>query len=84
MLIGCCMKYTFKSRKLGKIITFSRPGKHYIFIDLNGNPGTLGQQICDNGYLLGNTVMYNGNDDERFEILCKKWWKSYLNNFPRS
>ena len=79
------MTYTFFSRKLGNEITFSVPGKSYVFIDWDGkHPGTLGQQICDGGMLRGNTITY---DRERgtqagFERICKNWFRRYLEKHP--
>lgn len=72
------MDFTFYSRKLKRDITFSTNGTNYIFIDLNGQPGTLGNQICSGGSLGGSTLMYTGDDFERFEWICKNWWKAYL------
>jgi len=69
------MKLTIKSRKDGTAITFSRPGKYYIFADLNGKPGTLGQQICHGGGTMGNTISYEGDDEERFKEICRKWYR---------
>lgn len=75
------MKFTINSRKFKQKITFSRPGQGYIFVDLNGQPGTLGRQICDGGYLMGGTLAYYGDDQTEFEAICKRWWKAYLRNY---
>ena len=72
------MKYTINSRKLGKEVTFSRPGTYYVFVNLNGEPGTLGNQLCDGGELTGNTILFHENDQEAFEKICRNWWKLYL------
>ena len=72
-------KYTIKSRKLKKEVTFSIPGKSYIFVDLNGQPGSLGNQICDGGGLTGSTISYwDGGSHEGFEKVCRAWFKKYL------
>ena len=68
------MKYTIKSRKLGKSVTFSRPGEHYVYVDLNGKPGSLGNQICVGGKLTGNTIMAT---DENFKKICDNWFRKY-------
>jgi len=73
------MKYTVHSRKHG-YVTFSRPGRGYVFVDLNGQPGTLGKQICDGGNLMGNTISYSGESYEAFEKICNRWWRDYLKN----
>jgi len=75
---GRTMKFQINSRKLDKIITFSRPGSSYVFIDLNGNPGTLGNQICDGGCLSGSTVTFSGEDQRGFEKVCRLWWRTYI------
>lgn len=72
------MELTIKSRKLNRKITFSRPGSSYIFADLNGKPGTLGNQICHGGKTMGSTISYSGDDQERFEAICRRWYRSYI------
>jgi len=72
------MELTIKSRKFNKEVTFSRPGSDYIYIDLNGQSGTLGQQICRSGGLMGDTVGYSGDSQKGFESVCRTWWKAYL------
>lgn len=74
------MEATINSRKLGRTITFSRPGKAYVFADLNGEPGTLGKQICHGGALSGSTVEYHGDSDEEFERIVRRWYRSYIRN----
>lgn len=69
---------TIKSRKLNREITFSRPGKSYVFADLNGQPGTLGAQICEGGSTSGNTITYDGESQDRFEAICRRWYRAYV------
>lgn len=70
--------FTINSRKLNKAITFSRPGKSYIFADLNGQSGTLGNQICRGGSTMGSTLSYDGDDQEQFEKICRNWYRSHI------
>ena len=70
--------FTINSRKLERTLTFSRPGKYYIFVDLNRQPGTLGNQICHGGGLLGNTISYSGEDQDVFERICRRWYRAYI------
>lgn len=72
------MEMQIKSRKLGRTITFSRPGSSYIYADLNGQPGTLGVQICRGGGTMGNTLSYDGDDQGQFDAICRRWYKSYI------
>lgn len=72
------MKLTIKSRKLGKTITFTRPGREYIYVDLNGRPGTLGVQICKGGWTSGSTMSYLGDDETIFDALCRSWYRAYM------
>ena len=73
------MEVTLKSRKVGKTITFSIPGSSYVFADLNGQPGTLGQQICRGGSTMGSTITFpRDGDPAKFEALCRRWLKSYV------
>lgn len=72
------MRITINTRNHGKV-TFSRPGGVYIFTDLlNGQPGTLGHQICEGGHLGGSTITYEGDDENEFAEICRKWWRNYL------
>jgi hypothetical protein len=68
---------TIKSRKLGIAITFSQPGGGYVYADLNGQPGTLGVQICHGGRTTGSTISCS---DSAFERVCRKWYRAYLRN----
>src|SRR5690554_1777359 len=72
------MELKINSRKLGRTITFSRPGSSYIFADLNGQPGTLGNQICRDGSTTGSTLSYSGDSQEEFERICRNWYRAYL------
>jgi hypothetical protein len=72
------MNLTIESRILGKSITFSRPGSGYIYADLNGSAGTLGNQICEGGSTSGSTITYRGDDREVFNKKCRNWYKSYI------
>lgn len=70
------MKLTINSKTHGKI-TFSRPGGYYIYADLNEKSGTLGKQICDGGHTSGNTLIYSGDDQVKFEEVCRRWYRAY-------
>lgn len=72
------MEMTIKSRKLAQSITFSRPGSSYIYADLNGQPGTLGRQICDGGGTMGSTLSYDGASQAEFERICRRWYRAYM------
>ena len=71
------MKLKINSRKLGKTLTFSRPGQSYVYVDLNGQPGSLGNQICHGGALSGSTIIAG---DIEFETVCRRWYTTYLRN----
>jgi hypothetical protein len=72
------MRVTIKSKKLNTSLTFSRPGGGYIYVDLNGKPGTLGQQACEGGSTAGSTLAYYGDDPERFATICRRWYRAYV------
>lgn len=78
------MEYTIKSRKLRRDITFSRPGSYYIYVDLVGQSGTLGSQICEKGRTMSGSCLgisgdgYELETQKRFESVCKAWWRRYL------
>lgn len=77
------MELTIKSRKLNQEITFSRAGNYYIYVDLNGKPGSLGRQICEGGGLMGDTIGYRGESESRFEAICRRWYKAFIRNEAR-
>ena len=72
------MEIKIKSRILGKPITFTRPGQGYIYADLNGQPGTLGNQICRGGRTIGSAISYDGENREEFEHICRSWYRAYV------
>jgi len=81
------MRWTVKSKRLKRDVTFFCSGGfdphsfydwRYIFINLNGKSGCLGNQICEKGELRGATLVAYSEDD--FISTAKKWWKQYLKN----
>ena len=72
------MEFTINSRRLEKIVTFSTPGTSYIYVDLNEQSGTLGNQICEGGSTAGSTMTYCGTDDKVFSAICRNWFSQYL------
>ena len=72
------MELKIKSKRLDKVLTFSRPGGSYIFVDLNGREGTLGRQICEGGHLGGPALFYDGDDEAQFKKICRNWYRSYV------
>ena len=72
------MEMTIKSRILDRKITFTRPGSSYIYADLNGQPGILGNQICRGGSTTGSTLSYSGDSQEEFERICRNWYRACL------
>jgi hypothetical protein len=80
------MKHTINSRKFGEVTFFVQSNGGYIFVDLNKKPGTLGNQICDGGELMGNTISYHGDRNrdlhqESFEKICNNWFRKYRDNY---
>ncbi|NLF35499.1 MAG: hypothetical protein GX585_05995 [Clostridiales bacterium] len=74
------MQFTINSRNYGKPVTFYRPGTMYVYIDTTGhNPGTLGQQICEDGYIMsGEAETFFGDNQAEFEAFCRSWWRKHL------
>jgi len=73
------MELKINSKKLERTITFSRPGNSYIYVNLNGKPGTLGQQICKGGAVMsGSALSYDGDDQAEFEAICRRWYRSHM------
>ena len=76
------MTLTIHSKKLNKDLTFSLVGQ-YVYVDLNGKAGYMGNQICKGGYRdLGDTITANENN---FKKVCRNWirayYKTHLNKF---
>ena len=71
------MTFTINSRKHGPV-TFSRPGLDYVYVDLNGKPGTLGLQICEGGNMSGHTITASRATPAQFEKICRRWWAGKL------
>jgi hypothetical protein len=74
------MKTTINTRDHGEVTFFTPDNGGYVWVDLNGRPGTLGRQICDRGGLMGSTISYRGTEDG-FERLCRRWWSAYLRRY---
>jgi hypothetical protein len=71
------MKLTINSKVLNRPVTFSRPGNCYVYADLNGQHGSLGNQICKGGKLTGKTIAC-GDNEETFARICRNWFRSYM------
>jgi len=82
------MYLTIKSRRFKKNISFFcgsfDPEKkyqyRYIYVNLNGKSGTLGNQICRGGGLTGPTLVAYSEED--FYRTSRAWWRSYLRENP--
>jgi len=72
------LEYTIKSRKLQREVTFSIPGKSYVYVDLNNKQGALGNQICTGGELTGSTIIFQGENEDLFKKTCRRWWELFL------
>lgn len=76
------MELVIKSRKLNKTLTFFKVSNgenriSYLFVDLNGNAGYLGRQLCKNGKTTGIGIACK---DSEFEKEVRKWYRQYLKN----
>lgn len=69
------LRLEIRSSRLGRKVVFTRPGKSYIFVDLNNQSGTLGVQPLKK---CGATLSYSGNDQAEFSRVCKNWFKLYI------
>lgn len=72
------MKTTISTKSHGEITFFVPILGGYVWVDLNGKSGTLGNQICRGGNLRGSTKSFHGDDRAAFDKLCRNWWKAYL------
>ena len=74
--------FSINSKILGHEITFSCMPSGYIFVDINGQSGTLGKQICrgddgSNGCEMGNCIQYKGANTNQFRDICRNWYRAY-------
>jgi hypothetical protein len=77
------METTINGKILGKKLTFFIPGESgYVFVDLNGREGSLGNQICQGGRLLGSTLRASNQDD--LNRTAQRWYRAYLANERKS
>ncbi|MEB8288012.1 hypothetical protein OKT24_19850 [Aeromonas veronii] len=66
---------TITSRKTGETFTFWMPASGgYIFRTYPSKPGTLGDQICDGGRSMGNTLSAT---PATFEKVCRRWYRAH-------
>lgn len=56
---------------------FVRPGSAYIFVQIANEKR---QQICEGGRFRGETIMYLGDDDDKFEKICRQWYRQHQRN----
>jgi hypothetical protein len=66
------MNYTIKTRKFGALTFWCQDGGGYVYVDINGQHGCLGQQICEGGGFRGNTVY-----SKDLPTSAHRWWKQY-------
>ncbi len=72
------MELTISSLKLGRAFTFfcacDGDRDAYVYVDVNGQPGTLGRQICSGGRLMGSTLRAT---EASFESTCRNWMRQH-------
>lgn len=69
------MNIIIKSRTAGTFSFWMNAAGGYIFLESDGKPGTLGQQICKGGYFSGSTL---SGTPETFEKVCRSWYRSHM------
>lgn len=75
------MQLTIKSRKLNRNFEFWAPDSGgYIFLESEGRPASLGQQICQGGGFTGSTLSARSPED--FEAQCRAWYRAHLRAVP--
>lgn len=68
------MTYTTRTQEFGEI-TFSAPAatettQGYVYVDTNGQSGTLGRQICYGGDFMGSTITAS---DATLKAEAQRW-----------
>jgi hypothetical protein len=70
------MNLTIKSKRLRRDFDFfAPPGGGYVRLERGNRHGTLGDQICDGGHFMGNTLRAS---EESFERVCRRWYRAHL------
>lgn len=69
------MNTTITSRSAGMFSFWMSDGGGYIFLESEGKPGTLGDQICKGGYFTGSCLSAT---PETFEKVCHSWYRSWF------
>lgn len=70
----------FTINKIGRTVTFSRPGRYNLYVDLNGHPGFFGNSLCEGGRITGPAISYTGDNQEEFKNICRRWYRQYQRN----
>lgn len=76
------MEFQIKSRDHG-VVTFCKPGREAVYMNIHGGPWNLGNQLCEGGKFRGPTIAAGDCTPEEFAALCRKWWRAYLRNGGR-
>jgi hypothetical protein len=67
--------FAINSKKHGKISFFMPNNGGYVRLESDAKPGTLGDQICEGGHFLGDTIFAT---EKSFESICKKWHRQRM------
>jgi hypothetical protein len=73
------MRFTIKSRNEGDFNFWCPDNGGYIYLELEGKPGTLGKQICHGGGFFGSTMSCSNRPSD-FEATCRYWYRKYRQN----
>lgn len=70
------MRLQIKSRKTGEVFNFWAPDEGgYIRLETDNNIGILGQQICESGKKVGNTLTCSRDS---FSSNCRRWYRQHM------
>jgi hypothetical protein len=71
------MRFSINTRDEGKLEFWAPDNGGYIRLESPNNSGTLGQQICDGGRFMGNTLSA-GSSLESLARVARAWRKQQL------
>jgi hypothetical protein len=69
---------TINTRTRGPVEFCAKKNGGYIFVDLNGQPGTLGWQVCEGGETSGHAL--SAKSQQHLERVVRRWWAARLRN----
>lgn len=76
------MEFELTSQKLNCNIVFTRPGDSCIFVDIDSETVRYHGQIFHGGNTAGVMIFLEGDSEQEFEKICRRWYKGFISKLP--